>query len=680
MVEKLNRKVMEAKGIYTDTDLCYVFPFKYCNYNILTPPTPEMAGKYIAVRGYLSEVTAKTVNYRSNIQARMQTPFGRFGFCYFGMKPMEPVVAALAQQEVFVCGKLKYDERYGPSIANPDVLCPVTQNPGWFLQYSSFGKGGTKISESRLADAIRTAQESTPLPETIPERILRETGLMGRRDSLLMLSRPADPQSLMRSIQRQIFEDMLYFACCMERDKRKLSPGSQYNVKTCQTSEAIIKNLSYRLTPDQEKVYTTLVDCMKRGIRLTHLVQGDVGYGKSITAFLLMFAIADSGYQSIIMAPTMILAEQHFIQLKQFGDKYGYKVAFLHGGLKAAAKRKIKEGIADGTYRLIVSTHAAISKDVTFDQLALVIIDEEQRFGVKQRQLLREKAQAGVHCVSMTATPIPRTVATSIYGNTHIMEIKTAPEGKLPIQTAVVSDDRVAMRFMKRKIDEGEQGYVICPLINDENMKKELKLQTVKEVAARYEQYLQVPIGVVTGKQKKTEVSEILEKFRKGEIKVLIGTTVLEVGVSVKNANVIVIEDAWMFGLSQLHQLRGRVGRGKKNGYCILQSDRPSEGLQFLTTTEDGFAIAEFDMKMRGGGNLLGEEQTGQNRFVSQAIRFPLMFKRACAYAKDMVDTGEDTVLIDEMEARSEKAYLNFEKLKVYDMSGIPWEQILPKV
>ena len=675
-----NRKTLGAKGYLTDKDLCYLFPYRYCNYSILTPPLKEYAGEFIAVRGYLTRANIKNVNYRSFIQGFMQTEFGRFNFTFFGRKPMEEVVARLLEKDIIVCGKLKYDDKYGPSISNPEKICDASENPGWFLKYSEFGSGKTKIEEDTLVQGIQEVQRTALLPETIPSWILEETGLLRRRDSLLELTSPTHPARLMNAVQRQVFEDMLYFACRIERDKRKLSPGSQYNVKTCRTPEDIIANLTYRLTEDQMKVYTTLVEKMKNGERLSHLVQGDVGYGKSITAFLLMFAMADSGYQSIIMAPTILLAEQHYEQLEKLAGKYGYKVAFLHGSLNKSTKEKLKKGIASGEYQLIVSTHAATSRDVHFHKLALVIIDEEQRFGVRQRQMLREKAAEGVHSISMTATPIPRTIAASIYGNMNILEIKTAPKNKIPVQTAVVSNDMPALRFLKKKIEEGEQGYVICPLINDENYTKNVRVQTVEEVAKRYRDYLGVPVAVATGKQKKSEALKILKGFRKGEIKVLVGTTVLEVGVSVKNANVIIVEDAWMFGILQLHQLRGRVGRGSKQGYCILQSSRPSEALQFLTTTTDGFKVSEFDEKMRGSGNLLGEEQSGRNKYIDYAIRFPKMYATACRYAEKMVDTGEDTTLIEETESRSEKACLNFWKLYVYDRSGIEWESFLPKL
>ena len=678
MFEGQKKKTLEKKGIYTDTDLCYVFPYKYCNYGISVPPYPEYDGMYVSVQGHLKYVSCKTTNHRSHIYAAMDTPYGRFSFSYFGQKQMEPSICALEDRDVTVCGKLKYDEQFGPSITNPDMVLPIEKVPGWFTKYSNFGKGKGKIKEDELLQAVLKAQKEQALPETIPLYILRKTGLPERRTSLIGLTKPENPGHFMNCVKRQVFEDMLYFACCMERDKRCASSVSPFRAKSRQTSEAIIKSLTYNLTDDQDKTYRHLAKEMETGKRVSCLVQGDVGYGKSITAFLLMFVMADSGYQSVIMAPTMILAEQHYAQLSQLAGKHGYKAAFLHGNLKAAEKKKIMQEIQDGSCQLIVGTHATVSDSVQFKQLGLVIIDEEQRFGVKQRQMLRDKAMQGVHSISMTATPIPRSIASSIYGGTNVIEIKTPPKGKKQVKTAVVKNDLAAMNFLKERIENGGQGYVICPLVDDE--RDDLKLSTVKETASRYESFLNTPVGIVTGKQDKRETSRILESFRNGKTKVLVGTTVLEVGVSVKDADVIIIEDAWMFGLSQLHQLRGRVGRGTKQGYCILVSSRPSESLQFLASTTDGFKIAEYDMRMRGGGNLMGEEQTGKNRYIWLSMRFPIMYKKAMAYARQMVDSGEDEILIRETEMRSEKAFLNFRNLQVYDMSGLQWTQILPKM
>ena len=319
---------------------------------------------------------------------------------------------------------------------------------------------------------------------------------------------------------------------------------------------------------------------------------------------------------------------------------------------------------------MVVGTHAAISESVKFQNLALILIDEEQKFGVRQRKLLREKASNGVHSVSFTATPIPRTNAMCLYGEMNVLSIKDKPASRKEVKTAISRREDVTMNFVKKKIAEGEQAYVICSLIDTEN---ETPVKTVKEVSEMYENALGVPVGVVTGKQGKAETAEIIESFRKGDIKILVGTTVLEVGVSVPTANVIVIEDAWAFGLSQLHQLRGRVGRGDRQGYCILQTDRESEGLDVLARTTDGFEVAEADMLLRGKGNLLGEEQSGSNRYMDQITQFPVMYSHAVKAAERMVDSGEADVLIEETEKRNESIYFDFKKVKVFDSSGFQW-------
>lgn len=671
-LKKLNPRVLAAKGVETDIDLCYVLPFKYQNYSFQGSLSPVFVGKCVAISGTLVSVRASSKNFKSVITGKLQTGTDgtSMNFTYIGQKQMQYELEPLYGKDIIVCGKLKFDPQFGYSMLNPDEIRTAEMGFAWRTVYHRFRHGKESIAQSTLAENILSKQMTSDITETMPGWLLEETGLKGRREALMDMTCPPSQAGLMGAMQRVIFEDMLYFACCMEVEKRKLSPGSQYNLKSKKSAEEAILSLPYALTGDQRRVFDTLSEKMKNGRRLSYLVQGDVGCGKSIVCFLLMLCMADSGYQSVIMAPTFILAEQHYKELSALGEKFGYKTAFLSGLLKKSELRKIEQGIADGEYQMVVGTHAAISESVKFQNLALILIDEEQKFGVRQRKLLREKASNGVHSVSFTATPIPRTNAMCLYGEMNVLSIKDKPASRKEVKTAISRREDVTMNFVKKKIAEGEQAYVICSLIDTEN---ETPVKTVKEVSEMYENALGVPVGVVTGKQGKAETAEIIESFRKGDIKILVGTTVLEVGVSVPTANVIVIEDAWAFGLSQLHQLRGRVGRGDRQGYCILQTDRESEGLDVLARTTDGFEVAEADMRLRGKGNLLGEEQSGSNRYMDQITQFPVMYSHAVKAAERMVDSGEADILIEETERRNESIYFDFKKVKVFDSSGFQW-------
>ena len=563
-----------------------------------------------------------------------------------------------------MCGKLEWNEDFKIySMLNPMYTMPYAEfKPGIKRVYSKFKGVSDKMLNTTIMDTFR----ETNVIETIPAEVIEHYHLLRRSESLRKLHYPTDLPSVSKSIQRQLFEDILYFACSLEKNNRKISDGSQYNLRTMNLYHKLSESLPYNLTEDQKRVTEEILNDMKNGRRINALIQGDVGCGKSIVGFILMLAMAESTYQSVIMAPTLVLAEQHYTELKSYADRFGFNVAFIGGTQTAKEKRKLLSKIESGEIQLIVGTHAVLSDKVKFKNLALCVIDEEHRFGVGQRRTLAEKARSGVHTVSFSATPIPRTMMTSVFGKTKVYEIKSMPKGRSPIKTAICRTDKSAIEFLRKQIAEGSQGYVVCPLIDSDI--DDCKLRTVKEVAKEYTDTLGVPVGIVTGKQTKKETQETLEAFKRGDLKVLVATTVVEVGVNVPNATVIIIEDAWMFGLAQLHQLRGRVGRGEKQGYCILVNSKPDENerLNIMTQTTDGFKIAEADCTIRGAGNLLGYEQNGNNRFLIESLQFPKMFSIAKDIAEKMVDDGSCDILINEMEARSEKIYVNYNKIKIF--------------
>ena len=648
------------RGIESDVDLAYLSPYKYYDFSSLSDMSPEYVGKYVCIAGTVKKVTKKSGTGRSTITAKLETDNGILSVTYLGRVFMENILEGLMDKVVFVCGKLEYSNEYQMySILNPIKTSPSYNAVSWYPVYPKY-RG---IGEDYLEEQTKSALAEVEMPETIPQAILDKTGLPKRRESIDALKRPSSQVQLKKAIQRQMFEDQLYFACSLERNNRGVSPGSPYNVKRRVAVNKVLESLPYNLTIDQAKCVEEMLQNMEQGRHVSALVQGDVGCGKSIVAFLLMIAMADSGWQAALMAPTVVLAEQHYRELSEYASLCGITVAFLGGKKTKKEERMIQEGIANGSIQLVVGTHALLSDKITFANLGLCVVDEEHRFGVKQRETLVEKARLGVHEVHFSATPIPRSMTKAIYGSYDVYEIKSMPSGRKAIQTAITRSDAATIKFVRKQIEEGSQAYVVCPLIDGG---EDEKLRTVSEVAKLYEEQLGVRVGVVTGKTSKADLEETLAAFKRNEIKVLCATTVIEVGVNVPNATVIVIEDAWMFGLAQLHQLRGRVGRGQKQGYCVLKSDKDIERLNVLCSTTDGFEIAEEDAKLRGSGNILGAEQSGKNRYLEEAMEYPKMFALAKEYAKIMVDDGSDELLISEMEKRSDKIYIKPSKIKIY--------------
>lgn len=362
----------------------------------------------------------------------------------------------------------------------------------------------------------------------------------------------------------------------------------------------IIKNLPFQLTKDQKSAYEELVNRIRSGKRLNALIQGDVGCGKTILAFLLMFVMADNGFQSVLLAPTQVLASQHYNELKEMAAQYNIDVVYIANGLKKKEREAILKSIEDGSALMIVGTHSVLSKEVKFHDLGLSITDEEHRFGVLQREEITTKAKAGMHTVTMSATPIPRSLSDVLLSTTEVFNIQSMPNGRKPIQTAICASQNTIFQFIKKEIEKGHQAYVVCPLIED----KQGVMEGILSVEQTYTEYANIfgknAVAVLNGKMNEDETEKVIRSFKNGEIKILVSTTVVEVGVNVSNATVIVINNAERFGLASLHQLRGRVGRGNSQGYCILNSvHKNNKRLLALCKYKNGFQIAESDYALR---------------------------------------------------------------------------------
>jgi ATP-dependent DNA helicase RecG len=511
------------------------------------------------------------------------------------------------------------------SIAHPEIE-PITPNNerGGFLQpvYNVTEKLKARYIDSKLI--AKLVQEILKLSqvhirETLPASILQKHNLLSKKDALPAIHFPQSHELLAAAQTRLKFEELFYIQLrlikmkLVRQDKFK---GIVFN-DTAILTRFYKENLPFNLTEAQKRVIREIYIDMKSGKQMNRLLQGDVGSGKTIVAFICMLIVVGSGAQATLMAPTEILAQQHYANLKKFADAMKIPIALLTGSVKKSQRKPIHEALENGSLKILVGTHALIEEGVKFNQLGLSIIDEQHRFGVAQRSKLWQKnSDFYPHVLVMTATPIPRTLAMTLYGDLEISVIDELPKGRKPIKTSHRFDShRLEVNgFLKTQIDLGRQVYVVYPLI-EESEKLDLKhLMDGHESMSRA--FPDVAISIVHGKMKAEAKDYEMARFVKGETKIMVATTVIEVGVDVPNASVMVIESAERFGLSQLHQLRGRVGRGAEQSYCILMSGNKLSSdskvrIQTMVQTNNGFEISETDLKLRGPGDLMGTQQSG---------------------------------------------------------------------
>ncbi len=496
-----------------------------------------------------------------------------------------------------------------------------------------------EFSSKRVREIVHAALALLPdsaIPETLPEDLRQRRKLIARSDALRQIHFPSEATALALYDQsrspahlRLIFEDLFWVALAisLKRGRRiKESKGTVIKIDQA-TKVRIASVLPFKLTEAQRRVVKEIFRDLKSDAPMNRLLQGDVGSGKTIVALIAMLATLESGYQTALMAPTEILAEQHARNIKRLLAKTPYRVELLRGSLRAAEKRALQAELAAGEIHACIGTHAIIQEAVSFKNLGLAVIDEQHRFGVMQRAELRARG-LNPDVLVMTATPIPRSLTMTIYGDLDVSIIDELPPGRTPIETQVLGEEQRtdAKKMIYREVRAGRQVYVVYPLV-EESEKIDLKNATQRYEYLRDTVFPKFSVGLVHGKMKAADKEEVMRRFVAGEIDILVSTTVIEVGVDVPNASVMVVEHAERFGLSQLHQLRGRVGRGAEKSYCVLlTSDKKTtvanERLGIMAKTNDGFVIAEKDLELRGPGELLGTRQSGLPEFrVANLVR-----------------------------------------------------------
>ena len=518
---------------------------------------------------------------------------------------------------------------------------------GKYLPIYSLTKGLTnniiiKAVKQALNDDIFSRLD---IRETVPAALRKRYGLLNKKEIYHHIHFPTDRENYALAVKSAAFEEIFLYIYLMKQSENTLNEKSDLIIPSANETKRFIASLPFSLTQAQVRVIDEINRDMCSGKLMNRLIQGDVGSGKTMTALVAMMNAAYSGYQSALMAPTEVLARQHYENINNYFRSYGIKLnaALLTGSLSALEKKVIYDALKNGRIDIIIGTHALIQKKVEFKDLALVVTDEQHRFGTKQREGLALKSGSKPHMMVMSATPIPRTLALILYGGMDVSTIDQLPKGRLPIKNAVVDSSyhENVFRFITKQVREGRQVYVICPLVE---YSEGLDAENVQDHAAMLKEKLDPSfrIATLTGPMPLNKKNEVMEKWASGEIDILVSTTVVEVGVDVANASTMVIEDAHRFGLAALHQLRGRVGRGPYQSYCIFisndRSEQAMERLNILKQSNNGFDVACRDLQMRGPGELTGERQSGELSFkVFDLLRDMDIAEKAAESAADIL-------------------------------------------
>lgn len=605
-------------NIYTVADLLEHYPRAYDEWKPIQPIDGVGEGMTVAVEGTLRERPQMKLKGRLKIlTVTLLDGSGALPVIWFNMP--------------FLRNRLKMGARY--------ILRGKIERRGGQLQlqqpniytreefYRQVGKLqpiypltsglSNKAVTKSLALALKEAED---LQEYLPADIRKRQKLLPYKKALQQIHFPVNREEMMAARRRLVFDELFLYSLALAYIKKAGRIESHYVVEEKEEAERFQNGLPFVLTEAQKKAYREILDDMKSGYAMNRLVQGDVGSGKTIVAVLALYQTVLNGGQGAFMAPTEVLATQHYHSLCEMLEPLGVRVGLLTGALTAKEKREAKERIALGMWDIVIGTHAIIQDNVVFSKLALVITDEQHRFGVKQRESLYQKGKEP-HVLAMSATPIPRTLALILYGDMDLSVIGERPAERLPIKNCVVNTGYRpnAYQFMKNQIGQGHQVYIICPMV-EEKEDSELENVTIYSEELRQIFPSSVRIQALHGKMKPAEKEEVMQSFSRGDIDILVSTTVIEVGIDVPNATVMMIENAERFGLAQLHQLRGRVGRGASQSYCIFmvgeESKDSQERLDVLANSNDGFYIAREDLKMRGQGELFGLRQSGEQIFA----------------------------------------------------------------
>ncbi|MDO4623052.1 MAG: ATP-dependent DNA helicase RecG, partial [Eubacteriales bacterium] len=614
-------QLFEKVGVFGMRDLLYYFPR---DYDFFTEPVKAgevVAGKKNAVLGQvLRKPTVKTFGGNSITIVSLSDETGSLQINWFHMPFLRNTIKVGAW---YVFRGLVIEKNGKRILEHPEMFSAAGYQAlcGQALPVYGLTAGLTNNTIRKTVKLL--LEKELNEKEFLPDRIRSEYRLGGLMESLRDIHYPENMDQLAQAVRRLSFDEFFLFLLGISFLKESAEQKeNHFPMKPVSLTGSVIRSLPYALTGSQKQVWQEMERDLASPVLMSRLIQGDVGSGKTILAFLAMLMTAENGYQSALMVPTEVLAEQHFEALTELLEKN--KIDYVHpvllkGSCNAAERREIYASIESGESLMIVGTHALIQEKVMYHNLGLVITDEQHRFGVKQRMTLSTKGYTP-NVLVMSATPIPRTLALILYGDLDISVLKDMPAERLPIKNCVVNTTYrpTAYSFMRKQITAGRQVYIICPMVEPN---EEIRAENVTEYCEKMKQMFEpdIRVGMLHGQMKPKEKQEIMQAFAANEIQILVSTTVVEVGVNVPNASVMMVENAERFGLAQLHQLRGRVGRGRHQSYCIfMQGDKRTEiskRLEILNKSNDGFFIAEEDLKLRGPGDLFGTRQSGEAVF-----------------------------------------------------------------
>lgn len=648
-------------GIYTAQDLIMYFPKKHIDYSSRTLIRNLKEGENTTVFGYIRSVSAfNTKNSLSVVKVSVTDESGRIELSFFQAKSNRFMLERIKSQfpvnaGIMLSGKVKRNNFDGKLTFDKPNYSIMT---GEFLEdknsnlnlarivpiYTVCEDLSIKVLRRAIFNAINTYKDE--IENVLPDYIREKYGILDKKVAVEQIHFPESIELLEQARFSLIFEELFLIQLKLVRLREANSHNHSalaLKIKEKGLVRKFIDTLPFELTGGQKKAVNEILNDLNSDIPMARLLQGDVGSGKTVVATIMLLAGVENGYQGALMAPTEILAQQHYNNLQQWLTPLGVSVGLFLGSQGKKVREKFRTDLRNGQMNIAVGTHALIQEDVDFNNLGAIVVDEQHRFGVKQRNILKKKSQ-NPQMLTMTATPIPRTLALTVHGDLDLTIIDELPKGRKPIKTSLVTSHRGVYDLIKKEIESGRQAYVVYPLI-EESETLSAKAATIEAERLQNEVFPQFKIGLLHGKLKNDEKEQVMADFKNKKYDILVSTTVVEVGVDVPNATVMLIENAERFGLSQLHQLRGRVGRNDLQSYCILhtstKSQETKERLNIMTQTNDGFVIAEKDLQLRGPGEFLGTRQSGlPDLIISDIVRDAKILEMARNEAIDFVKTN----------------------------------------
>lgn len=645
-------------GIFTAQDLMMYFPKKHIDYSSRTLIRDLKEGQTTTVFGFIKSVSSfNTRNNLSVTRVVIGDESGRFELSFFNAKGNRYLLQRMKTQfpqnaGIMVSGVVKMNNYSGQLTMDKPTYSIMT---GEFKEDANSNLNIARIvpiyticedlSIKTLRKAIFNAIElyKNDIKNIVPDFIRERLGIMNKKDAVKQIHFPETMNDLEHARFSLIFEELFLIQLKLIRLRENTAKTtSAYNLQVHKDGlvQKFIAGLPFELTSGQKQAVNEILQDMNSDAPMQRLLQGDVGSGKTVVATIMLLAAVENGYQGALMAPTEILAQQHYNNLVQWLTPLGLSVGLFLGSHGKKVRQKFETDLKNGQMNIAVGTHALIQENVDFNNLGAIVVDEQHRFGVKQRNILKRKSQ-NPQMLTMTATPIPRTLALTVHGDLDLTVINELPKGRKPIKTILTGSHRQVWDLIKQEVESGRQAYIVYPLI-DESETLSAKAATIEAEKLKQEIFPQFKIGLLHGKLKNDEKEEVMKDFKDGKYDILVSTTVVEVGVDVPNATVMVIENAERFGLSQLHQLRGRVGRSSLQSYCVLitssRSQETRERLGIMTETNDGFVIAEKDLQLRGPGEFLGTRQSGlPDLIISDIVRDAKILEIARNEAIDFV-------------------------------------------